>query len=204
MNLAAKWRRLPEHLRFLWLRAWHVALGGEVSLSTEDRRVFEQVVMPYFAERPEFGRVLFVGCDWYTAHYGRIFAGREYWTLEKDLGRRKFGSERHITDALQNLLAHVKPGFFDLVLCNGVLGWGLNDPEEAERSFEACRLALRPGGVLVLGWNDVPEKRVLALAESSSLRRFAPFILPPLGASSHVTVTANRHTFSIFVRPDDR
>jgi len=201
VNLAAKWRRLPEHLRFLFLRGWHAVVGGDVSLSTDDRRVFETIVMPYFAARPEFQRVLFVGCDWYTAHYGRIFAGREYWTLEKDPGRRKFGSANHITDALQNLPAHVKPGFFDLVLCNGVLGWGLNDPEEAERSLEACRVALRPGGVLVLGWNDVPEKRVLSLAESKSLARFEPLVLPALGAASHVTATGNRHTFNFFVRP---
>lgn len=204
MNLAAKWRRLPEHLRFLMLRGWHAALGGEVSLSTDDRRVFEKVVMPYFAAQPEFQRVLFVGCDWYTAHYGRIFAGREYWTLDKEPSRRRFGAERHITGALQDLLQHVAPGFFDLVLCNGVLGWGLNHRDEAERSLEACRLALRPGGVLVLGWNDVPEKRVLVPAESKSLARFEPFVLPPLGVSNHVTATGNRHTFSFFVRPRDR
>jgi SAM-dependent methyltransferase len=201
MSLAAKLRRLPELGRALLHRGLRGVFGLEVSLPTEDRRLLEQVVLPYFARDAAYARVLFVGCDWYTSHYGKLFAGRAYWTLEKDPGRRKHGGVQHVTDALANLRAHFEASWFDLIVVNGVLGWGLDDRDEAERSLLACAESLREGGVLVLGWNDVAEKRPLAPEDSKSLARLAPWPFPPLGAARHLTATANRHTFSFYVRP---
>jgi SAM-dependent methyltransferase len=200
MKLLAKLRRFPELARALVNRGLR-ALGRDVSLPTEDRRLLEQVVLPYFAGEPGFARVLFVGCDWYTSRYERAFAGKEYWTLEKDARRRKHGAARHVTDALANLPAHFPERHFDLILVNGVLGWGLDDRQEAEASLEACAQALRSGGVLLLGWNDVPEKRPLPPEESRSLSRLRPWVFPPFGAPRRETATANRHTFSFYVRP---
>ena len=201
MKLAAKLRRLPELLRALLHRGLRGIFGLEVSLPTEDRRLLEQVVLPHFARDAAFARVLFVGCDWYTSHYEKLFAGREYWTLEKDAGRRKHGARRHVTDALANLGAHFEERHFDLIVVNGVLGWGLDDAEEAERSLLACAEALRGGGVLVLGWNDVAGKRPLVPEEAASLKRLRPWPFPPFQAARHQTATANRNTFSFFVRP---
>lgn len=200
MKIYSKLRKIPELVRALAHRGlrW---LGFDVSLPTQDRRLLEQVLLPYFAKEGAFARVLFVGCDWYTSDYERLFAGKEYWTLEKEPRRRKHGAARHVTDALVNLGAHFREGHFDLILVNGVLGWGLDDREEAEASLGACGLALREGGVLVLGWNDVAEKRPLPPEQSQSLARLRPWVFPPLGAARHATATANRHTFSFYVRP---
>jgi SAM-dependent methyltransferase len=200
VRLLAKLRRAPELLRALLFRGLR-GVGVDVSLPTEDRRLLEQVVLPYFAAAPRFGRVLFVGCDWYTSRYEKLFAGRDYWTLEKDPRRRKHGAARHVTDALVNLPAHFAERHFDLIVVNGVLGWGLDEPEEAERSLAACVETLREGGVLVLGWNDVAEKRPLVPEEARSLQPLRPWPFPPLGTARHQTATANRHTFSFFVRP---
>ncbi len=199
MTVLSKLRKLPELLHALLLRGLRGLLGIELSLPTEDRRVLEKVVLPYLGEA--CSRVLFVGCDWYTSHYEKLFAGKEYWTLEKEPRRRKYGAARHVTDVLANLAAHFPPGHFDAIVVNGVLGWGLDGRAEAEASLEACRLALREGGVLVLGWNDVPEKRPLAPEESQSLARLRPFVFPPLGSARHATATVNRHTFSFYSRP---
>jgi SAM-dependent methyltransferase len=196
----AKLRRLPELLRALLHRGLR-GIGLDVSLPTEDRRLLEHVVLPYFAGDPAYRRVLFVGCDWYTSHYEKLFTGREYWTLEKEARRRKHGAARHVTDALANLKAHFAERHFDLIVVNGVLGWGLDDAEEAERSLLACAGALREGGVLVLGWNDVAGKRPLVPEEAASLKSLRPWPFPPLSAARHQTATANRHTFSFFVRP---
>jgi hypothetical protein len=104
------------------------ALGLPATLRTEDRRILEQVILPEYARRPDIARVLFVGCAPYTQRYGETFGGREYWTIDPVARRRRYGSERHIVDRLQNLGNHVPAGYFDLVVCNGVLGWGLNAP----------------------------------------------------------------------------
>ena len=79
----------------------------------------------------------------YTQRYGEIFDGREYWTIDPVARLRRYGSERHIVDHLQNLGTHVPPGYFDLVVCNGVLGWGLNAPEDANTALAACHTHLR-------------------------------------------------------------
>lgn len=191
-----RWRNGIEQVYFFARRAVRAAFGLHTPLPTEDRRVFEQVVMPYFAVREEYGRVLFVGCDWYTRHYAGLFARREYWTLEMDLARARYGGPRHITDVLAGLRRHFDAGGLDLILCNGIVGWGLNELAEAETSFDACFEALRPGGVLVLGWNDVPHKTPFPLAECRALSRYEPFVFPPLGVAEYLVPGRQRHTFS--------
>lgn len=197
----SKIKKLPELAWALALRGLRTVFGLDVSLPTEDRRLLERVVLPHLARVDAFARVLFVGCDWYTTQYEQLFSGKEYWTLEKDPGRRKYGAARHATDSLARLGAHFPERHFDLIVVNGVLGWGLDDREEAEASLEACGRALREGGVLVLGWNDVAQKRPLRPEESPSLARLQPWVFPPLGTARHATATTNRHTFSFYVRP---
>lgn len=202
MTLARKLRKVPEHLSALLRRALNEGLGLPVSLATEDRRLLERRILPYLAATAGFERVLFVGCDWYTRHYSRLFAGRHYWTIELDPARAVYGAEgRHLVDRLERLGRHFEPGTLDAIVCNGVLGWGLNDREEAERSLVACAAALRPGGGLVLGVNETREKRVLDLDASPALALLRPWIFPPLGVSVHETRTANRHTFRFFAKP---
>jgi SAM-dependent methyltransferase len=196
-TLAQKLRRIPEHLRALVLRFAAEVLGLPVSLGTPDRRVLEGQILPWLAAEPWIASVLFVGCDWYTVHYGRMFAAKEYWTIEMDPARARYGaSGRHVVGPLQDLDRRFGPDRFGAIVCNGVLGWGLNDREEAERAFAACVSCLAPGGLLVLGINDVPEKRVYPLAESRPLAQLAPFHFPPFGGASFlVPDSSNRHTF---------
>jgi len=188
--------RLRDRVVFGGVRLLGLLLSRPVALPVEDRRVLESLVLPYFAERPEYARVLFVGCDWYTKPYERFFEQREYWTLEVDPRRRKHGAARHVTDSLERLAEHFPPGHFDLILCNGVVGWGLNEAAPVQRALEACVTGLAPGGVLVLGWNDVPERRPFPLEESSALRQLEPLVLEPLGVARYETATRNRHVFA--------
>ena len=49
-----------------------------------DRRLLDEVILPRLAQNDRFARVLFVGCDWDTAHVeGRFVSkGRDYITIE--------------------------------------------------------------------------------------------------------------------------
>ena len=176
------------------------ALGLPATLRTEDRRILEQVILPEYARRSDIGRVLFVGCASYTQRYGEIFGGREYWTIVPVARRRRYGSERHIVDRLQNLGNHVPAGYFDLVVCNGVLGWGLNAPEDANSALAACHTHLRAGGDLLLGWNDVaPRNRVLPRTFrrcGDSMRRSSVRGRLPAGQSMRRTGTCSISTGS--------
>jgi SAM-dependent methyltransferase len=200
-SLWTRLRNAPDQLRWLVVRTARAAFGLPTSLDTEDRRILEQEILPWFGEREEFRRVLFVGCDWYTRHYDSFFDSHEYWTLEKDAARRRYGAERHVVDSVANLAEHFPESSFELILMNGVLGWGLDDPGEAEAALQACATRLAPGGVLLLGWNDVPEKRILEPGRSPALRSLSPWEFPPFGSSRRVAPGRIRHTYEFYGRP---
>jgi hypothetical protein len=71
------------------------------------------------------------------------------------------GARRHIIAGLESIDAHIAPASLDLIICNGVFGWGLDD-RTALRAFE---LLQRPAtrGELIIGWNGV-RHRPLELA----------------------------------------
>ena len=177
------------------------ALGLPAKLNTEDRRALEQVILPEYARRADISRILFVGCAAYTQHYGELFGDREYWTIDPVEQRRRYGSGRHIIDRLQNLGRHVQPGYFDLVVCNGVLGWGLNAPEDADAAFAACHTHLRAGGDLLLGWNNIAPRNRVFPEDIPALRRFDATPLGP-GRVARWTIDApNRHVFDFYRKP---
>lgn len=187
-----------EFLYYSVLRSCRRLFGLHTALSTPDRLVLDGVILPPLAANPKFRRVIFVGCDWYTQHYEKVFARRDYWTIEVNPARAGFGAAQHLIAPLAEIDQRFPPASVDLIICNGVLGWGLNDPADIDASLSACARALRPGGILVLGWNDIPEKRTVALDSIPSLAAFRRFYLA--GQTEFPTETYNRHTFSLYER----
>jgi SAM-dependent methyltransferase len=177
------------------------ALGLPNRMPTPDRKTLEQVILPHYASRADVKTVLFVGCAWYTRHYQEIFPGRAYMTIDRDAWKRRFGSQRHIVADLEDLARHVEPGSVDLVVCNGVFGWGLDGRDNCERAFDACFDALRPAGELVIGWNDVAGHRPLDLGSLQALARFRPQRFEPLGSARYLANAQNRHVFNFYVKP---
>ena len=178
------------------------AIGLPNRLHSPDRDVLERVILPAYARLPGMRRVLFVGSDWYTRHYEKLFPGQEYWTLDPDPWKRKFGARRHIVAGLESLDAHFDGSHFDLIVCNGVFGWGLDERDDCERAFLACFRRLKVGGHFMLGWNDVPEHTPLPLASLGSLARFKPQPLPALGTARFLADVQTRHVFDFYMKND--
>lgn len=175
-------------------------LGRPAPLDTPDRRVLEGDILAAIASCPEFRRVLFVGCDWYTAHYGGLLPGLALTTLDPERRRARFGASRHVIDTLQNLELHFEPASFDVIVCNGVYGWGLDRRDDCERAFAACATRLRPDGLFVLGWNDVRERDPAPLSEVA-LSELEPCAWPPLGATRFLVEDSDeRHTYAFYRR----
>jgi hypothetical protein len=177
-----------------------VALGADLRMKTADRVVLENVILPWFAQDARFQRVLFVGCDWYTKGYSKLFSAREYWTLEPNPRRRKFGAPRHVQDVGQNVTRHFKPGSLDVVFMNGVFGFGLNDRQGTEDTIAGMHTCLCDEGAFVFGWNDIPQNRPFPPEEIESLKRFRPFVFPPLGTAEERVAVENRHVFSFYTK----
>ena len=122
--------------------------GVELFLYTEDRRILEQRIFPYFLHRTSCKDILFVGCHWCTRGYNGLFQNeKNFWTLEVSPARAKYGATQHIIDKFENLTKHFAPESLDLILCNGVYDWGLSTGADAEVAFTGCVACLRPGGV---------------------------------------------------------
>jgi SAM-dependent methyltransferase len=175
--------------------------GIDSYLTNEARSVLEKIICPYFLSRDDCENVVFVGCDWYTAGYNKWFEERKnYWTIESDPSLQRYGARQHIKDTLQNLGNYFIYDTLDLILCNGVFGWGLDDKLHVEQALQACYGCLRRGGVLVIGWNDINERRPFYLEECQNLHQFEPFLFPPLATDKYVTDTPNRHTYNFYIK----
>lgn len=177
-----------------------IGVGIDLRRLRPDRIVLERTIFPEL-RRQGHDRILFVGCDWYTLHYHRLFADREFWTLESNPSLVAFGAPRHVVDSCERVASHFTAASIDAIVCNGVYGFGLDTPVALRRSIEGFHAVLRPGGLLVFGWNNVPANDPLGL---DGVRPFAPLfrpvLFPPLGAVRFEVAGPSRHTYEFLAR----
>ena len=190
--------RLFTDRRFA-VRVVRYLLGLPVPMETEDRRVLEGPIIDFFRAQPQCRRVLFVGCDWYTKHYERAyFRGTDFWTIDPLPRQMRFGASQHITAPLQDLAQYFPEATIDLIVCNGVYGFGLDSRQACEDAFEQCHRRLVPGGYLIVGWDDIPARDPVPLSEISALNRFTKFQFPKFGTWRYLTDTSYRHTYDFY------
>lgn len=141
-------------------KVWVGVLDGIVAQQS-DRRHLRRHILPALGRlRP--ARILFVGVRGYTRGYGNFFVGSptEFWTCDIDPAAAIYGApDRHVTDDVRNLDRAFPAAFFDVVIVNGVFGWGVNDTADIHRALLAIESILGSGGILLIGWNSdrVPD-----------------------------------------------
>lgn len=162
-----------------------------------DRKCLAEVYIPALAG--EGGRILWVGCRAYTAEdYGHLEAdGAEVWTTDIDPeaerwgrpGRYRTGDICEIDDVFPDMI-------FDAIVCNGVLGFGVDAPAQQRRAFQAMAHVLRPDGRLLLGWNRgrIDDPLLAGLCEPW----FRP--VPFAGEEPRVTFADTTHVYNSFAR----
>ncbi|MBW4634494.1 MAG: class I SAM-dependent methyltransferase [Iphinoe sp. HA4291-MV1] len=177
--------------------------GFDLYLDSPDRLVLEDVIIPYFISRSEYHKILFVGCEWYNKPYRQLFRNQEYWTIEIEEWKKRYASKRHIIDSLLNLDLHIENNYFDIIIYNGVFGHGINSREDVEESFNQCYKALREGGILVFGWNNVPQYTPIPVTtECENLKKFDDYFFEPLSTSEYlVPNTEFKHTYHFYKKP---
>jgi len=175
-----------------------VKLDIDLGIRTSDRKMLEQDILPFFAKDKKYDDILFVGCEWYTRKYNKLFAGHNYWTMEMDQDLAPYGGRQHIVDKVEAVRAHFEPNSLDLVVCNGVFGWGLNQKADIEQAFGGIFECLKPGGIFLLGWNDVPEHSPVPLDNLESLADFRDWTFSPLSASQLLASEATQHRYHFY------
>lgn len=175
-------------------------LGAPPRIRSPDRALLERRILPAFGRDDSIQRVLFVGCAPYTQHYPRLLSAAESCTLDPNPRNRRYGVRWHVIAPLQDLRTQQIRGLFDLIVCNGVLGWGLNSPDDADRAMRTCHDALRADGYLVLGWNDVFPRNRVKPEHITALAAFEHVGYAGLPARIRVR-SATRHVFDLYRRP---
>lgn len=123
--------------------------------SMSDRKYFENDILPCLSSA-NFSKVLFVGCKRYTRKYRNWFldSDTEYWTTDIKPEAAAWGeNHRHVICDVQELDAHFRLRAFDVVLLNGVFGYGVDDEVTMNRSLVAIHRVLKPSGILMVGWD---------------------------------------------------
>jgi hypothetical protein len=147
--------RLPRQLyrRLALLITSRTAFGSV-------RQYMTETIFPALASM-NLKRVLFVGCKSYTAHYGKPLtqAAIEYWTTDIDPVAAIWGEkDHHIVCDITKIDEVCPSGWFDVVLLNGVFGYGVDEETEMNRAIEAIAKILRQDGMLLIGWNPKEVK----------------------------------------------
>lgn len=160
--------------------------------------MLEHDILEELARDHEVERVLFVGVQWYTTRYPTHFVGKTFATIDPAPGVARFGGHPHAVGPIQDLAKHFPDMVFDAIVMSGVIGFGLDDPEQVERALEICVSALRPGGWLVLGVNELKPTHVDPRKSAAIARELEPRPFGKLG-KDRVDVTLpfreRRHTF---------
>ena len=196
------WLALPLGSKVRWLaRKVRDALPGMQHIASADRRLLEGDLLRAYAADPALRQLLFVGCEWYTQDYAQLFAPdvSRFRTVDIDPAKARYGSAGHIVAPVQEMARHLPAGSIDVIVCNGVYGFGVDDEPELARTFAAAHAVLAPGGKLLLGWNDVP---VLGPFDPEPVAREAGFDRDearPDGWRQR-TDTPTRHTFDFYVK----
>src|SRR4051812_42922498 len=183
---------------FAWARAEILHSAWKRGLyQPPDRRVLEHEILGTLARDPKVERVLFVGVQWYTTRYPTHFEGKTFATIDPEPKVEQFGGNPHVIGQVQDLAEHFPGIVFDAIVMSGVIGFGLNDPKEVDRALDACNAALRPGGWLVLGINELKPTHVDP-SQSPAAKHFEPRPFGKLGKSRvdvKLPFRERRHTF---------
>ena len=166
----------------------------------EDRNVLEEIIFPYILATYEPQTILDIGREDYQQFYNEFFAGRELWSIDFDPERHEFGADKHITDDAANIKSHFQDNYFDFILMNGVFGWGLNDPAKIEQTFSGIYDILKPGGIFILGWNDIKDLTPVPLTEIEALKKFTPVPCPELNDQTQFKCINGEHTYNFFTK----
>lgn len=157
-------------------------------LHLPDRIILEQTIIPALDYGNVCGNVCFVGTDKHTDHYPSLFSQASLFILNKDGNRFLEGSVQNLLGNLQDLDKIAGKNFFDVIIANGLAGYGTDTPEEVEKCFNGAYESLKIGGIFVWGWSDSSHLRIIDPIFIN--HHFRPYLFNLLGTWRYSTILA--------------
>jgi len=180
-----------------------LALGLEFPLRSENRKFLENQIFDflntYFKQQTEGARCLFLGTDKRSWHYPKRLDA-ELFTLDIDPKKAIYGNRgHHTTGSASALLQHYAPRSFDVIIANGLIGFGMNQLQDCEALLLGAHALLREKGLLVMGYNDGTEFVNFKVRDSKNYKLFEEFV------PRHQTLTQSQYEFGdhtfVFLKP---
>lgn len=141
---------LPQRVR-RFLRVWR---ESRIMAHRPDRKLLVGRILPALS-KPGV-TILWVGCQPYTQPYIKMIErrGAVCCTLEIDPAAAAWGHpRRHLVGDLQSVARLYQPRQFAVALVNGIFGYGVDTRQGQEAAVKGLAQVIKPGGILMLGWN---------------------------------------------------
>jgi hypothetical protein len=180
-----------------------LSLGLEFPLKSENRLFLENQIFDLlntrFKQQSVRACCLFLGTDKRSWHYPKCLDA-ELLTLDIEPKKAIYGNRGHHTiGSAGELLQHYAPRSFDAIIANGLIGFGMNQPQDCEALLAGAHAVLKDSGLLVLGYNDGAEFVNFKVRDSKNYKLFEEFV-PNHQTLNRCQYEFGDHTF-VFLKP---
>ncbi len=142
-------------VRHILPRPLRKRMGNIIIASLPSRMHMQTVLLPAIAAAG-CTRMLFVGAQSYNLGFYRDCAalGITVWSLDFDPASALYGAPAgHFTGDIRRVDSLTGDLRFDVIIFNGILGFGINTAPDAIAALEAMAKIAAPGALLLVGWN---------------------------------------------------
>lgn len=204
-----KSRYAAKRLLFRISPAWAARRGVTFTLQAPSRQFLEAEVFSYInahaARLPHPAACLFIGVDKYNWHYPRLLSPA-FHSIDCNPAHAVYGQPGlHVVGSALDLDRHYRPAAFDFIIANGVLGFGIDTRGACDRLLAQAHAVLAPGGLLVLGYNDMPDRIPFRVEDTDGYALFEPHApaIDGVHGCVHTVPDEFRHRYLFLRRPSN-
>ncbi|KDB66091.1 class I SAM-dependent methyltransferase [Bordetella bronchiseptica] len=202
-----KGRYAAKRLLFRISPAWAARRGVAFTLQAPSRQFLEAEVFSYINARAASlahpAACLFIGVDKHNWHYPRLLSPA-FHSIDCDPAHAVYGQPGlHVVGSALELDRHYRSAMFDFVIANGLLGFGVDTRGDCDRLLAQAHGVLAPGGLLVLGYNDTPERVPFRVEDTDGHALFEPHVpaIDGVHGCTHTVPDEFRHRYLFLRRP---
>jgi len=154
-----------------------VTWGVEFPRKSTNRLFLEQDIFEYLDTllNDESAQCLFIGTDKRSWHYRSRFAAK-FFTIDKDPRKAIYGDViNHRIDSATELARQYTPNQFDVIIANGLIGFGVDHIDQCEDLFAGLETIMKGSGVLVVGYSNSPSRIDFKLEDVKNYHLFEEF-----------------------------
>jgi|TARA_R100001143_G_C3359115_1_gene134452 hypothetical protein len=190
--------RAIKHMLFGLSPSLAARLDIKFEIKTADRLFLEGELFTYLNE--QYGPnadILFIGIDRYNWHYPRLLMGN-FHSIDLNPRNKRYGIQKtHTTGSATELTRYYPNSRFDIVIANGLVGYGIDTVDAFDAVLRGCHALLRTQGMLIIGYNDTPDLLSFDPSSAPCMQHFKMTIpaIPGVDNAYHRTETKTNHTF---------